>query len=90
MKSDALLLERGNECLRGDPLSRLRNATDNDERVDLLTSIREFVLPYCDDFKTIHAQLWDVLPQVIAAARTTEPRPMRRLWAASMARRPIK
>lgn len=76
VKNDALLLERGNECLRGDPLSQLRTADDNNERVELLTSIRELVLPYCDDFKNIHAQLWDVLPQIIAAARTTEPRPI--------------
>ncbi|MGO9171709.1 MAG: hypothetical protein ACLP7P_07060 [Rhodomicrobium sp.] len=76
VKNDALLLERGNEILSRDPISQLLNATDNNERVELLTSLKEFVLPYCDDTKIIYTRLWEALPKVIQAARQTETKPI--------------
>lgn len=76
VKNDALLLERGNEILSRDPISQLLQATDNNERVELLTSLKESVLPYCDDPNIVYPRLWEALPKVIQAARQTEAKPI--------------
>ena len=74
VRNDAVILEIGNDFLKSDPIARLNKASDNNDRFELLTSLKKYVLPYVDDVRTLLPALLQVIPNIIATARVTEPK----------------
>ena len=58
-------LQQGKELFDHDLLARLEIATDNNERHEILTSLKQDVLPNYDDIDAIYS---DVLAAIVAAA----------------------
>ena len=59
-------LQQGKELFDRDLLARLELATDNNERHEILTSLKEDVLPNYDDISAIYG---DVLTAIVTAAK---------------------
>ena len=67
-------LQQGKELFDRDLLARLEVAGDNNERHEILTSLKEDVLPNYDDINAIYG---DVLPVIVAAAEKARETPVK-------------
>lgn len=76
VKSDARLLERGNDLLARNVIKLLQENTDNNQRTELLEGIRQAVIPFHDELPRFYGELRPLLAAVIHAGRTTEPIPI--------------
>ncbi|MBU1210885.1 MAG: RelA/SpoT domain-containing protein [Alphaproteobacteria bacterium] len=55
-----------------EPLKLLTDATSNEERIDLLQSFQDLMLPHYDDLPAIAPRIRETLMSVVAAARAAE------------------
>lgn len=70
-------LQQGKELFDQDILGAIQTATDNNERVELLTSLKDQVLPNYDDLPAVYRDLIDPLISVVSHARATAPQPIK-------------
>jgi ppGpp synthetase/RelA/SpoT-type nucleotidyltranferase len=67
-------LQQGKELFDRDLLTRLELAADNNERHEILTALKQDVLPHYDDISAIYG---DVLPAMVAAAKRARETPVK-------------
>jgi ppGpp synthetase/RelA/SpoT-type nucleotidyltranferase len=66
-------LREGKELFDRDLLSRLETATDNNERYEIISSLKQDVLPNYDDITAVYG---DVLPLLVLAAKQARKTPV--------------
>lgn len=69
-------LLRGKELFDKDIAQLLNNAQNNNERYEILSGLRDYALPICDDRQAAYEGLKGPLLRVVRAARSTEPVPI--------------
>ncbi len=62
-------LQQGKELFDRDAIRSLQASTNNNQRYDLLTSLKEYVLPYYDDIPAIYGDLRGPLVEAAKASR---------------------
>lgn len=70
-------LQQGKELFDRDAISALENAKDNNERYELLSSLKDYVLPNYDDLAAIYPDLSGPLVAVAKVARTSPLEPIK-------------
>jgi ppGpp synthetase/RelA/SpoT-type nucleotidyltranferase len=70
-------LQHGKELFDQNILGELGAAKDNNERHELLTSLKDQVLPNYDDVPAIYGDLIDPLIATVESARTTPTKPLK-------------
>ncbi|TWD51209.1 ppGpp synthetase/RelA/SpoT-type nucleotidyltransferase [Agrobacterium vitis] len=76
VQQDYERLVAGKELFDQRLLESLRNATDNNDRHQLITSLADDLLPLYDDVPSIFPEVLDVLVDAIIVARTTPLKPI--------------
>jgi ppGpp synthetase/RelA/SpoT-type nucleotidyltranferase len=76
IQHDYQRLQQGKELFEKNVLGMIQTANDNNERHELLTSLKEHVLPNYDDLPAIYRDLIDPLTSVAIAAKTTPTKPV--------------
>jgi len=66
-------LQQGKELFDRDAIQSIKAAKNNNERYELLSSLKKYALPYYDDIPAIFNDLGDPLMSVVKAARTSDP-----------------
>lgn len=69
-------LLRGKELFDKDITKLLNDAQNNNERYEILSGLKDYALPICDDPQTAYEGLKDSLLRAVKAARCTEPVPI--------------
>lgn len=69
-------LLRGKELFDKDITKLLNDAQNNNERYEILSGLKDYALPICDDRQTAYDGLKDSLLRAVKAARCTEPVPI--------------
>ena len=69
-------LQQGKELFDRDIITSLKQAKDNNERHQLMTALKEHVLPNYDDMESIYKDLISSLVEVVKAARASEVKPI--------------
>lgn len=69
-------LLRGKELFDKDIAKLLNEAQNNNERYEILSGLKDYALPICDDRQTAYERLKGPLLRAIRAARCTEPVPI--------------
>lgn len=69
-------LIRGKELFDKDITKLLNDAQNNNERYEILSGLKDYALPICDDPQTVYKGLKDSLLRAVKAARCTEPVPI--------------
>ncbi len=69
-------LLRGKELFDKDITKLLNDAQNNNERYEILSGLKDYALPICDDPQTAYEGLKDSLLTAVKAARCTEPVPI--------------
>ncbi len=69
-------LIRGKELFDKDITKLLNDAQNNNERYEILSGLKDYALPICDDPQTVYEGLKDSLLRAVKAARCTEPVPI--------------
>ena len=69
-------LMKGKALYDRDMLETLLNSSDNNERYDTLTTIKEYVVPNYDDIEKIYPELARALCDAVKVARQTAPKPI--------------
>ncbi len=70
-------LQQGKELFDRDAIRSLEAAKSNNERYELLSSLKEYVLPNYDDIRAIYGDLRDPLVEAVKAARATAVEPIK-------------
>ena len=70
-------LQQGKELFDRDAIPSLAVAKSNNERHELLSSLKEYALPNYDDIPAIYGDLRDPLVEAVKAARTTPTEPIK-------------
>lgn len=73
IQEDVERLEQGLKVFDGAPLDRLRNAADNNVRVDVLKDIRDHLLPGLDD---VSQHVRDIRREVVSAIEVSRSAPV--------------
>jgi ppGpp synthetase/RelA/SpoT-type nucleotidyltranferase len=76
VQHDFQRLMQGKELFDRGVLEALASATNNNERYEILTALREYVLPNYDDIESIYPELRLALLKAVDDARATEPQPI--------------
>jgi ppGpp synthetase/RelA/SpoT-type nucleotidyltranferase len=76
VQRDYRRLQDGKELFDTDAIQTLLNATDNNERFDLLTTLKDETLANYDDIQGIYGELREPLIQVARKARQTDTKPI--------------
>ena len=77
VQHDYKRLQQGKVLFDRDILGAIQTASDNNDRVELLTSLKDDVLPNYDDVPAVHRDLVDPLLSAVSNARTTAPQPIK-------------
>ena len=70
-------LQQGKELFDRDAIRSLEAAKSNNERYELLSSLKEYVLPNYNDIPAIYGDLRDPLVEAVKAARATPVEPIK-------------
>lgn len=70
--ADVAEVRRAQEFFESKPLERLASATSNQERIDLLENIHDYLLPHCDDLPSVAPDIRAVVVAAIEDARKTQ------------------
>jgi len=76
VQQDHERLLRGKELFDKDIAKLLNNAQNNNERYEILSGLRDYALPICDDRQAAYERLKGPLLRAVRAARSTEPVPI--------------
>ncbi len=69
-------LRQGKELFDQNVVTQLENATDNNERHEILTTLKEQVLPNYDDMRAVYRDLVTPLVATVVRARKSEAKPI--------------